>query len=82
MQYVVKPGAKAFLDGALRKEGYVHQVEKAYDKTPAWAEDPKKSKAKKPEPKKQAPKGTTSQGKTETPDFSDGDVAKNPTVQL
>jgi len=33
-RYVVKPGHKAFIDGALRSEGYEFVREKAYKKVP------------------------------------------------
>jgi hypothetical protein len=39
--YKVKPGHRAFLKGALRSEGYVHQVEKPFKKLPDWAEEVK-----------------------------------------
>ena len=37
-QYRVKPGERAFLGGAIRTEGYVHQVDKAYPKDPSWGD--------------------------------------------
>lgn len=36
-KYEVKPGAKAFIDNALRSEGYVHTTEKEIKPFPSWA---------------------------------------------
>lgn len=72
-KYVVKQ--TAFLDGSLRDAGYVHEVEKPYDKWPAWAEaeGSKRSKPKKEPEKKLLPN---------MKNLEEEDLTKNPTIQL
>lgn len=94
MRYIVKKGAKAFLDNSLRSEGYVHQVEKAYQTWPAWAE-PEGARVAEDAPQKSAPKAKGKKGApvpderpispnvpADPAEFMDTDLLENPTVVL
>lgn len=73
MKYVVKRGHKAFIDGSMQGPGYVHEVDTAYEKRPAWAEEPGAKKPAPEKPKKLPP---------HTKKLDEEDIFKNPTVQL
>ena len=82
MQYVVKKGAKAFLDNSLRTEGYVYQVEKPFPSWPLWAEPEghavaSEKRAEKPKAHKPARNAAP-----EPVPFGDTDLLENPTVVL
>lgn len=88
-EYIVKEGAKAFFDGAIRTAGYVARTEKAIEPYPSWAEpaasktvSAAKAKAEanaKAAAKAPEPEGTDASGEVT---FTDADIVANPTIQL
>lgn len=88
-EYIVKAGAKAFFDGAIRTEGYVARSEKAIEPYPSWAV-PKASataaaaKAKAKAEAKAAAKASETEGTDASGEvtFTDADIVANPTIQL
>lgn len=82
--YIVKEGATAYLDNALRGPGYRHQREKAYKGHPSWAE-PLGAKAKTAAAKKStaadAKKAKAAQSSAEVT-FAEETLTTGQTVQL
>lgn len=73
--YRVKEGCKAFINSALRYEGYEFDVDGGYKVVPEWLEEVKEQKASRPA---QKPRPVPKEPVT----FIDADLAETPTVQL